>query len=128
MTIEGWVTCIILALAAIGAGIFLFVFCFESWRGIWLAAGIVVAILIFVFGFWYYNNTASGIRARTDERAELQNGLERIVTIYTADGNVLKQYEGKIDIEQDQGYVKFDWNGKRYIYYNCYVETIADIP
>lgn len=128
MTIEGWICCIVLALLALGAGIALFVSSFESWRGIWLAAGIVVAILVFVFGFWYYGNTASGIRARTDERAELQNGLERIVTIYTADGNVLKQYEGKIDIEQDQGYVKFDWQGKRYIYYNCYVETIAEIP
>ena len=25
------------------------------------------------------------------------------------------------------GYVKFDFNGKRYIYYNCFVESIADI-
>lgn len=27
----------------------------------------------------------------------------------------------------DGGYVKFDFNGKRYIYYNCFVESIADI-
>lgn len=128
MTLEGWGICILLAIFVIGAGAVLFVLCTGKWRGVWLTAGIVVAILIFVFGFWYYNNTASGIRARTDEQSELQLGLNRIVTIYTADGNVLKQYEGKIDIEQDQGYVKFDWNGKRYIYYNCYVETIAEIP
>ena len=25
------------------------------------------------------------------------------------------------------GYVKFDYNGNRYIYYNCFVESIADI-
>lgn len=127
MTIEGWFCCVVFALLAIGAGIILFAFCFERWRGVWLAAGIIVAILIFVFGFWYYNNTASGVRALTDEKSELQFGLNRTITIYTADGNVLKQYEGKIDIEQDQGYVKFDWNGKRYIYYNCYIETIGDI-
>lgn len=33
-----------------------------------------------------------------------------------------------IDIDtNDGGYVKFDFNGKRYIYYNCFVESIADI-
>ena len=85
-------------------------------------------IAIFCFGSWYYNNTASGIRALTDERSELRNGLDRTVTVYTADGNVIAQYEGKIDLEMDQNYVKFDWEGKRYIYYNCFVETIAEIP
>lgn len=40
----------------------------------------------------------------------------------------LATYEGKIDIEtNDGGYVKFDFDGKRYIYYNCFVESIADI-
>lgn len=27
----------------------------------------------------------------------------------------------------DGEYVKFDFDGKRYIYYNCFVESIADI-
>ena len=126
MTIAGWIICIIMSVVAVCAGALLYV---ETQKLAVSLIAIVVAIaLVFSIGFWYYNNTASGIRARTDERAELRNGLERTITIYTADGTVLKQYEGKIDIEQDQGYVKFDWNGKRYIYYNCYVETIADIP
>lgn len=32
------------------------------------------------------------------------------------------------DIKSDLngGYVKFDYDGKRYVYYNCFVETIAD--
>ena len=29
--------------------------------------------------------------------------------------------------ENDGGYIKFDFDGKRYIYYNCFVESIADI-
>ena len=46
----------------------------------------------------------------------------------TADGKKLATYEGKIDIEtNDGGYVKFDYKGKRYMYYNCFVESIADI-
>lgn len=39
-----------------------------------------------------------------------------------------EQYTGKIDIEgNDGGYVLFDYEGKRYTYYNCFVESIADI-
>ena len=125
MPISGWIGCIFLSLLAVVGGVFLYSVTEKHVASV--IAVIVVIALIFGVGFWYYNNTASGIRARTDERAELQNGLDRVITIYTADGTVLKQYEGKIDIEQDQGYIKFDWNGKRYIYYNCYVETIADI-
>ena len=126
MPISGWIGCIFLSLvAAAVCGVYLYAATERS--ALAIITVIVVIALIFGVGFWYYNNTASGIRARTDERAELQNGLDRVITIYTADGTVLKQYEGKIDIEQNQGYIKFDWNGKRYIYYNCYVETIADI-
>ena len=55
-------------------------------------------------------------------------GMQRTITVYTADGKELATYEGKIDIDtNDGGYVKFDLNGKRYIYYNCFVESIADI-
>lgn len=52
----------------------------------------------------------------------------RSITVYTADGEVIATYSGKIDIDtNDGGYVKFDLDGKRYIYYNCFVESIADI-
>lgn len=125
MPISGWIGCIVISIIAVGLGFLIY----ESTEklGLSILVSIAVIALIFGIGFWYFNNTASGIRAKTDERAELQNGLDRTITIYTADGTILKQYEGKIDIEQDQGYVKFDWQGKRYIYYNCYVETIADL-
>ena len=54
--------------------------------------------------------------------------VHRTITVYTTDGKEMATYEGKIDIETTSGgYVKFDFDGKRYIYYNCFVETIADI-
>lgn len=66
-------------------------------------------------------------RWTTDVKSDLNGGLNRVINVYTADGKLLKTYEGKIDIDtNDGGYVKFDFNGKRYIYYNCYIETIAD--
>ena len=77
---------------------------------------------------WYFNCTADGQRQIVDQRSNLSNGLDRIVTVYTADGDVIAQYEGQIDIEaNDGGYIKFDFEGKRYMYYNCFVESIADI-
>lgn len=70
---------------------------------------------------------ASMDRACTDVKSDLNGGLDRVINVYTADGELLAHYEGKIDIAASEGgYVKFDHDGKRYIYYNCFVETIAD--
>lgn len=70
---------------------------------------------------------ASMSRSWTDFKSDLNGGLNRTITVYTANGDIIAQYQGKIDIAtNDGGYVKFDFNGKRYIYYNCFVETIAD--
>ena len=126
MTVEGWVGCFILSVCAIvGAGA---IWAFTEKKVLAVIVCIAAIALIFGGGFWYYGNTANGIRALTDQRANFSNGLERTVTVYTADGKVLAQYEGRIDIEQnDGGYVKFDFDGKRYIYYNCFVESIADL-
>jgi len=89
----------------------------------------VILIAALLFGLrWYFSNTASGQRAMIDQKSNLDGGIERTVTVYTANGDVIAQYQGKIDIAaNDGGYIKFDFDGKRYIYYNCFVETIADI-
>ena len=51
-----------------------------------------------------------------------------MIRVYTADGNIIAEYEGIIDIEgNDGGYVLFDYQGKRYTYYNCLIESIAEI-
>ena len=89
----------------------------------------VVLVFALLFGmFWYFNNTASGQRTLLDQKSNFNNGIERTVTVYTANGEVIAQYTGKIDIDiNDGGYVKFDFDGKRYVYYNCFIETIAEI-
>ena len=75
-----------------------------------------------------FSGCASCSRAITDLKSDFGNGLYRTINVYTANGELLAQYEGKIDLgETSGGYIKFDFNGKRYIYYNCFVETIADI-
>lgn len=129
MTIAGWFLFIFLSLIALLVGLFM-AFVIENIAG--KIVSIIVALLVILglfFGMhWYFQNTASGQRALTDQKSNLDNGLERTVTIYTADGEIIAQYTGKIDIEgNDGGYVLFDYEGKRYTYYNCFVESIAEI-
>lgn len=129
MTIAGWFLFISLSLIALLVGLFV-AFVIENIAG--KIVSIIVAFLVILglfFGMrWYFQNTASGQRALTDQKSNLDNGLERTVTIYTADGEIIAQYTGKIDIEgNDGGYVLFDYEGKRYTYYNCFVESIAEI-
>ena len=104
----------------------------SSFSGGGKAASFIIAGFISLIALggmlWYFNCTADGQRQIVDQRSNLSNGLDRVVTVYTADGDVIAQYEGQIDIEaNDGGYIKFDFEGKRYMYYNCFVESIADI-
>ena len=104
--------------------------CWESTPGrvLTVILGIAVIVAILLGMFWWFDNTASGQRALTDQKSELANGLERVVRVYTANGDIIAEYEGIIDIEgNDGGYVLFDYQGKRYTYYNCFVESIAEI-
>lgn len=86
-----------------------------------------VVVLILVIGYFIFNSQGCQ-RTIVDLKSNFGNGLDRTINVYTADGKKLATYSGMIDIgESEGGYVKFDYNGKRYIYYNCFVETIADI-
>lgn len=129
MTIGGW---FLFAIFAFFIGISGFLIATEADSGSSKALAVLVSIILIVallFGMlWYFNNTASGQRALTDQKSELANGLERTINVYTANGDLIATYSGKIDIDtNDGGYVKFDFEGKRYVYYNCFVETIAEI-
>lgn len=129
MTIGSWILFAFFAICIIALGLFM-VFEIENIAGKIISAVAAVLLVIGLFvGFrWYYQNTASGQRALIDQQSDLGNGLERTVTVYTANGEIIAQYTGKIDIEgNDGGYVLFDYEGKRYTYYNCFVESIAEI-
>lgn len=125
MTIGGWILFGFFAFLILGAGL---MFMIMGDSKISFPISIVITILILIGMLWYYGNTASGQRALVDQKSELNNGIERVINVYTANGDMIASYEGKIDIDtNDGGYVKFDFQGKRYIYYNCFIETIADI-
>lgn len=129
MTIGGWVVFAIIAICLILVAICGAVV-YEN-----IAARITIPIVcalatigLLIGMLWYFGNTASGQRAMVDQQSDLGNGLNRIVRVYTANGDIIAEFEGKIDIEgNDGGYVLFDYEGKRYTYYNCFVESVAEI-
>lgn len=132
MTIAGWALFMMAATIVIVFGIAGIAYFVEERYTVGTVISIIIPIVLIISmytGFrWYFTNTASGQRALVDQKSDFNNGIERTITIYTADGNIIAQYQGKIDIDtNDGGYIKFDFDGKRYIYYNCFVETIADI-
>ena len=86
----------------------------------------LLAILLAAIFILLLTGCASLNRMGTDIKSEFGNGLDRVINVYTANGDLIASYEGKIDIESQNSYVKFDFEGKRYIYYNCFVETIAE--
>lgn len=90
---------------------------------------VVEVVVAAVFMLACLTGCAGWRRFMVDFKSDVANGMYRTVTVYTANGDVMAQYTGKIDIDMnDGGYVKFDLDGKRYIYYNCFVESIAEIP
>ena len=92
-----------------------------------IISGILVLLFIIVGSVSWIIGSASWKRFVVDVKSDISNGMQRTIKVYTADGKMLAEYEGKIDIEESDNYVKFDYDGKRYIYYNCFVESIADI-
>lgn len=92
----------------------------------------LVALVVLLFAIIAMVTGCSGCascsRSCVDIQSDFNGGLDRTVTVYTANGDIIATYKGKIDLDSNEGgYVKFDFNGKRYIYYNCFVESIADI-
>lgn len=130
MTISGWIAFALLGTIVLVVGVCLTI-CFTENKVTRIIVSVITIGLIvgLFFGMrWYFQNTASGQRALTDQKSNFNNGIERVITVYTADGKVIAQYEGRIDIEgNDGGYVVFDYEGHRYTYYNCFVESVASI-
>lgn len=87
--------------------------------------GSLVVIALMIGAVVWYLNTASGQRAIKNIKSNNTGGMERIVKVYSNDGELIEKYEGKIDI-QDTEYgnkVLFDLDGKRIVIYNATVVT-----
>lgn len=84
----------------------------------------VVTSIIFLSGC----TSASFEREMKSWESETNGGLNRVITVYDYNGDVIKTYEGKIDIETSTSNDKvlFDLNGKRNIIFGGIV-TIEEV-
>lgn len=123
MTIGGWFLFGIIAICILIIALFIALYWFDEKGGPipWIASiGIAIALCIGIFVGMnaYYNNTESGKRALKSQESNFNSGIERTVTIYDVNGKVIKQYEGKFDVEYDDDRILFDdENGKRHVVY-----------
>lgn len=97
MTIGGWILLIFLGVSTLGVGIAIATNVDTKGKAICAIVIALVLVAALTVGlFWYFGHTASGQRALTDQKSELAGGLDRVVTIYTANGDVIAQYSGKL--------------------------------
>lgn len=93
----------------------------------------IILCIALMFGLsWYHKNTASGARSYKDFESNLQNGLEREITIYAEDGREIFHYEGRVDIETahdgNANYILFESEeGQRYLIYYGIQDTVLII-
>ncbi|MCI3922502.1 hypothetical protein MO973_19915 [Paenibacillus sp. TRM 82003] len=87
-----------------------------------LGAIISAFLTVGLFGY-FFTSTTPGERTLKTFQSENSGGLERSVDVYDQQGNLLKTYEGKLDVqENDYGNkVLFDLDGKRIVIYNAIV-------
>lgn len=120
---------LVIIVAIIGLGISGWCACeIYGGRRIPAVIGLIVTIIVTVAIcggiLWRLHNTQSGARAIKDTKSNVFSGIERTVTVYDFDGDIIQQYSGKFDVDYDSERIKFDdENGKRHVIY-CTTGTV----
>ena len=129
LTIGGWTLFIIVETIIISLALWIGMSVISSTKAtiISLFIGLVLSAgTLWTFN-WYYTNTATGTRAVKTQKSELLNGIERTVTVYDMEGDIIKTYEGKFDVTYDNDRILFDdEQGLRHIIYYPTGTVIVD--
>lgn len=131
MTIGAWVVVGVIGLFGIALAVLLTI-CAVSEKSAAYTAGAILTLIVTValcgLFIWYRNNSASGQRALKDQQSNLSGGIERTVSVYDINGELIERYSGKFDIETDRSsYILFDdEQGKRHIIYYTTGTIIVD--
>lgn len=100
----------LLAILAV-VGLFVSFMCFTDDPKLGVITLLVVLLVwagAFIAFKWYYGSTASGMRAMKDQQSNLNQGLNRQITITAEDGREIYHYKGKCDIETQDRYILFE--------------------
>lgn len=116
MTVGGWILFGFLTVCVSGIGAIFAVFVDDKVMMALILVITVILILAMLFGFmWYYKNTASGQRALKTQESNFTGGLNRVVEVYSYDGELIKSWEGEFDVSENDQEVYFDIDGRRVI-------------
>lgn len=116
MTIGGWIFFGFLALYVMGFAIAISALAESKLASIVsIVVGLGITLGMFAGFHWYYSSTASGQRALKSQESNLDGGIERTVTVYSYDGEVLGEWTGKFDVTENDQETYFDIDGKRVI-------------
>lgn len=137
MTLGAWIAIVIVEIIIISIGILV---ALEDWtyykgskanpgererfsqghKKLFGVIGIAMLSFLIMFGGFrlYYNNTESGKRSLKSWESNIDGGIERTVTVYNIDGDIIQQYSGKFDVDTNDNRIIFDdENGKRHMIY-----------
>lgn len=119
MTVSGIIVGILITILALLLGSFILGEMDNPVKIIGVTIIIMAVIAGTWFGLvWYFNNTASGARALKTQQSNFDNGINRVITVYDIEGDVIQQYEGKFDIDYSDERILFDdEQGNRHIIY-----------
>lgn len=122
MTIASIVFVVVIALLGLlVAGLLIYGAVEEKSMGLAAGAALALALTaaICIWISWYQLNSESGKRAYKDQQSELNGGIERVVQVYDVNGEMIREYSGRFDVETDKdSYILFDdEEGKRHIVY-----------
>lgn len=73
----------------------------------------IIAVIVITF-CTFVLPTESFQRFVKDITSDYNGGIERTISVYDYNGELIREYKGKFDVEyKNDGTVKFDNNGKR---------------
>ena len=78
-----------------------------------------VFVIVIIAAILFISNNAAFRRTLKSVRSNYSGGLDRTITVYDYNGNEIKSWSGKFDVQESETRVFFDdENGKRVIIYN----------
>lgn len=125
-----WILMILGVGAGLGIGISWFIYGNNEGSVGHRVGAIIVGLVLIVgtiLGGVFYRSTESGQRMEKTWESETGGGIERTVTVYDIEGDIIKEYTGKFDVDYDECRIIFDdESGLRHIIYYTTGTVIID--
>ena len=83
--------------------------------GTLVALIIFIVLLVFVLRFIFIRDNEKLNRSWKTLTSQYTGGLNRTVSVYSYDGELIKSWTGKFDVDRTEAGVLFDMDGKRVV-------------